>query len=129
MPTITALYAALAGLFYTALSLRVSFMRLNKNLSMGDGGDRTLAMRIRQHANFAEYAPITLILMGFAEALGVAGWFVHVAGIGFLLSRLGHAWGMAAKGGHRVRTLSMVVCYGLLFVLSLTVLFYLLTWG
>lgn len=133
MITITALYSALAGLFYAVLSLRVSFLRMNLGQTLGDGGHSALSVRIRQHANFAEYAPITLILMGFVEALGAAPWAVHAAGLAFLGSRLGHALGLErghrGPGRNQLRYWSMVVCYALLIALSLGCLYLLATWG
>ena len=39
----------------------------------------------------AEYIPITLILMGFAEFNGANVWWLHATGIAFILGRLLHA--------------------------------------
>ena len=62
-PTITAFYAAILGLIYAGLSGWVIGGRLGGNVLFGDGGQDGLQRRIRSHANFQEYVPLTLILI------------------------------------------------------------------
>ena len=119
MLPITALYTGLTGLAFAALSLYVSLRRKDLKLSKGDGGDRDTQTRIRQHANFIEYAPITLLLIAMAEAQGAPALVLHSAGIALLATRLGHFIGYGHPRGYRVRLASMTVCYLLLFALGL----------
>ena len=53
-----------------------------------------MTRRIRAHANFIEYTPIFLIMLGFAERGGIPGWSVHVLGAPFLIGRLMHAYSL-----------------------------------
>lgn len=115
----TALYAGIVGLIFVALSLNVSLSRIAARQSLGDGDDEALALAIRRHANFAEYTPITLILIGLIDAQGAPGWALHVAGIALVGSRIGHALGFRARRPSRLRFWSMTACYLLLAALSL----------
>ena len=118
MLPITALYAGLTGLAFAALSLRVSLGRMDHQVSWGDGGDKDMRRRIRQHGNFAEYAPITLILLGLTETMGAPASVLHGAGLVLLASRLMHYLGM--KGGRLfiLRRMGIVLCYLLIMALS-----------
>ena len=92
---ITAVYAGLLALLYIALSFRTILYRREHKVEIGDGGDRQLLRRIRVHANFAEYVPITLLLMGLAESLGLPGLGLHLIGLVLLLGRIAHAYGLS----------------------------------
>lgn len=85
------------------LALRVSQVRRLAKVSIGDGGDARLATRMRAHANFAEYAPIFLILLAAVElAVGPSLW-LWVAAILFILSRLAHPFGMERPAPNLLR--------------------------
>jgi len=92
---ITALYAGLLALLFLVLSYRTIVYRRGRKVEIGDGGDRELLRRMRVHANFAEYVPFTVVLMGLAEALGLPGLGVHAIGLALLVGRLAHAWGLS----------------------------------
>ena len=63
--TITLLYAGLLAIWFLVLSIRVIQGRMGPgNPSLGDGGNPVMLRRIRGHANFAEYVPLILLLMG-----------------------------------------------------------------
>jgi uncharacterized protein len=94
VPTITALYAALLGLLGAALTINVIVNRVRAKVDIADGGVATLAQAIRAHANFAEQAPIALILIGLAETLGTRAVIVHVFGVVLVLARLASAIGL-----------------------------------
>lgn len=93
--TITPLYAALLGLFFVALSARTIMARRKLQIALGDNGDPSMLRAIRVHANFAEYVPISLILLALVEGTGAASWFVHLLGTSLLLGRLSHAFGVS----------------------------------
>jgi uncharacterized membrane protein YecN with MAPEG domain len=92
---ITALYAGLLALLFLVLSFRTILYRRAQKVEIGDGGDRELLRRARVHANFAEYVPLALLLMGLAESLGLPGFGLHVMGIVLLAGRISHAWGLS----------------------------------
>lgn len=94
VPTVTALYAALLGLLGAALTVNVIVNRVRAKVDIADGGVAALAQAIRAHANFAEQAPIALILVGLAETLGTRAAIVHVFGVVLVLARLASAIGL-----------------------------------
>lgn len=91
MLTITPLYAGLLGLWYLVLSFRVIGFRHSGKVSLGDGGQPGLTRAIRSHANFAEYVPLVLVLIGFLETGGTyAAWVLHLLGALLLTGRVLH---------------------------------------
>lgn len=90
--TVTPLYAGLLALLYLFLTLRVIRFRRGRRVDMGDGGHALLQRYIRAHANFAEYAPIGLLLLFLLEQGLWSTWLVHALGVMLVLGRLFHAW-------------------------------------
>jgi hypothetical protein len=90
----TALYAALLGLLGAALTLNVIVNRVRSRVDAGDGGVPALAQAIRAHANFAEQAPIGLILLGLAEVSGARMLVVNVLGVALIAARLASAYAL-----------------------------------
>lgn len=84
-PIVTAITAVLLAVLYMHLTLTVTRLRRSHRASMGDGdGKGELAQAIRMHANFIEYTPFALILLGFAEIMGL-WWPLVVLGATLLL--------------------------------------------
>ena len=96
MPTITLLYAGILGIMSIVLSSFPGIMRGKLGVSIGDGGDPELLLRIRRHGNFTEFVPLALILMGLLEMNGVGSTTAHVFGIVLVLARIAHAVGLKA---------------------------------
>ncbi len=89
---ITPIYAGILALLYLFLAASVIRQRFRRRISVGDGGDATFMRTMRAHGNLAEYVPITLILMAFAELLGTGGLVLHAIGAFLLIGRLSHGW-------------------------------------
>jgi uncharacterized protein len=76
------------------LGLRVSRLRISEKILVGDGGNLRLIARMRAQLNFAEYAPLVLILIALIElARGTQTWLWGVALV-FIVGRVLHAFGM-----------------------------------
>ncbi|AQR74632.1 MAPEG family protein [Sphingomonas sp. LM7] len=76
------------------LGLRISRLRLSEKILVGDGGNLRLVARMRAQLNFAEYAPLVLILIALIElARGTQAWLWGVALV-FVVGRILHAFGM-----------------------------------
>lgn len=90
-----ALYVGLFGILLIILSLRVSFVRRDARVPVGDGDNEVLLRRIRAHGNFAEYVPIALLLLALAEHTGMGSLFIHLFGIVLLVGRISHAYGIS----------------------------------
>ena len=85
---VTPLYAGLLTLLFLFLSIRVA--RLRKRIAFGDDGDVNVARVIRAQANFAEYVPLALLMMGFLEVTRYSIYLLHALGITLLIARLIH---------------------------------------
>jgi hypothetical protein len=86
--------AGAAGLVNFWLSSRIAQVRADEEIWVGDGGNSRLIGRMRAQLNFAEYAPVVLILIGLIEAAtGTHLWLWLVAGL-FIVGRVLHGLGM-----------------------------------
>jgi len=94
LPVITAVYAAIFGLFAAALTINVIANRVRLKVEGGDGGVPKMAQAIRAHANFAEHVPLAIILLGLAEMTGVRAWIIYVLGGVLLVARVLSAVGL-----------------------------------
>jgi uncharacterized protein len=92
---ITALYASALTALFVYLSGRVIAWRRTQRVEIGDGADRELLRRMRVHANFVEYTPFFLVLMGLAESLASPKIILHAMGAVFVAGRLMHAYALS----------------------------------
>ena len=90
IPEITVLYAGILGLMSIGLSSSAGLYRARAGIAFGDGGDLELAMRMRRHANFTEYAPLAIVLIALLEAQSVPQMAIHALGITLILGRSLH---------------------------------------
>ena len=93
--TVLPLYAGLLALLFVALSVRTLRLRHGLRIAIGDAGDARMLRAMRVHANFAEYVPLSLLLLYFVESSGAAPWFVHALGLCILIGRVLHAVGVS----------------------------------
>jgi uncharacterized membrane protein YecN with MAPEG domain len=91
---VTPLYAGLLALWFLVLSWRV-VQRRRSGIYLGDGGDQALLRVIRGHANFAEYVPLALLLMGMLELSRFSIYVLHALGIMLLVARLLHGYALS----------------------------------
>jgi hypothetical protein len=91
---ITLVAAGGAAIINFWLAMRTGNVRRAAKVSIGDGGDPALIARMRAQANFIEYTPIVLILIGSIELTqGTSTWLWAVAAL-YLFGRIGHGLGM-----------------------------------
>ncbi len=102
----TSIYAGLCGLLMAWLALQTIKARRANKVKLGDGGNFELQSAIRAHGNFAEYMPISLILLFLLEYNGAPALVIHVIGIAFLAGRWIHAQGLL-KDNLRKRVMGM----------------------
>ena len=96
---VTPLYAGLLTLWFVVLSIRV--MNLRGDVPYGDSGDIAITRVIRAQANFAEYVPLALLLMGFLEVTRYSIYLLHALGVILVVARLLH--GLALSFGWQPR--------------------------
>lgn len=119
MLPITLTIAGAAALLNVWLGFRISQIRHRTGISIGDGGNLALTARMRAQTNFAEYAPIFLILLGAIElARGQETW-LWIAAIAFILGRIAHALGMDQSPPSRLRMAGIVISITALIALAI----------
>jgi uncharacterized membrane protein YecN with MAPEG domain len=91
VPVTTALCAAILGFLGATLTINVIANRVRNRI---DGGVAALAQAIRAHANFVEQAPLALIVIALAEALGARLLVVQALGAALVAARLASAYAL-----------------------------------
>ena len=96
MLTVTALYAGILGLMAFGLAFQAGSLRGKTKISIGYGDNEELHLAMRRHANFIEFVPLCLILIGVLELNGAPTAALHALGAGLVVFRLAHAVGLKA---------------------------------
>jgi uncharacterized membrane protein YecN with MAPEG domain len=116
---ITLTIAGAAALINIWIARRVGQMRMTHKISIGDGGNEALTARMRAQANFVEYTPFFLILLGLIElAVGSKIWLWVVAVV-YILGRIAHAFGMDRRHPDPLRLRMIGIMVTLLVLLGL----------
>ena len=120
---ITSLYAAILAMLFVVLAIRVISVRRSARVALGDGGEAQLLRRIRVHGNFAEYAPLAIILVGLAESLRTPALVLHGLGIILVVGRIVHAAGVSQpKENLALRVAGMSMTFAAIIIGGLTCL-------
>lgn len=120
---VTPVYASILGLLFIALSLRTIRLRRRLRVALGDNDNAELRRAMRVHANFAEYAPLTLLLVFFVELDGLPAAWVHALCLALLCGRLLHAWGVSQiRENFRFRVSGMVLTFGTIMAAAATIM-------
>lgn len=118
--------AGLLGLMYMLLSANVVRIRMKSGVMLGDGTGAAdgapLLAAVRMHANFSEYVPLCLILIGGLEyaaaphilVLGLAGSLV--------LGRALHPFGLAMPAPNPMRAGGALLTWVVLIIASVAAL-------
>jgi uncharacterized membrane protein YecN with MAPEG domain len=115
--------AGLLGLIYAALTCRVFVARYRSRIMLGDGtgpGDEKLLIAVRTHANFAEYVPLILLLLGAAELQHASRPLLIALASALILGRLLHPIGMALPAPNLFRAGGATLTLAVLVIASLT---------
>jgi uncharacterized membrane protein YecN with MAPEG domain len=115
-PAITALTAASLALWLLWLSVAVIRERLRAKRALGvRDDDRMLLRAVRAHANFAEYAPMALVLLLLLEVGGAPSWWVGALAAALVAGRVTHALGISREPeALRFRQAGMLLTFGVL---------------
>lgn len=119
---VTSALAALAAVALIALSLAVSFGRMNARVDIGNGDDPALLRRIRAQGNFVEYVPLALILSALAEYRGVGPAWMGTLAVLLVAGRAAHAAGLLT-GIRPLRAGGMLATFGALLTGAAALLF------
>ena len=96
---VTAICAALLGALMVFMTASLALHRRRKLVSYGDGGDGQFAKRLRGQGNAVEQIPISLILLGFAEATQNPVAVIWLIAALMISGRFLHAWQFWNRGG------------------------------
>jgi len=121
----TATTASVLTLLYVAMSVCVIRQRWKARAAFGAGQDPAspLSRMIRVHGNFAEYAPLFLILLAAAELNQLAPLLLKLSAGAFAVGRVSHWIGMfAPKTPNPYRGLGMALTFIPLVTLALALL-------
>lgn len=122
-------YVALFGLLYLVLSVRTLRLRRRLRIAVGDGGNPVMLRAMRAHANFAEYVPLTLIIIFMMERVGTLVWVQEGLCFVLLVGRICHAWGISHEPeDYRFRVAGMMLTLGVLGVASARLLIGAVAW-
>ena len=109
---VTPVYAAILALIFIALSVRTLRLRRHLNIAVGDKNDLQMLRSMRVHANFAEYVPLTLLLIYMYESGNGMIHVVHALCIALIIGRLAHAYGVGRiEEDYRFRVFGMALTF------------------
>lgn len=78
---------------------------------------------MRVQANFAEYTPITLLLLAFLEMNGTDIYLMHCLCLSFSIGRVIHAYGLSQQNENlRYRMFGMIATIGVILITSIAIL-------
>ena len=122
--SVTPLYTAIAALLFVVLSVRTLLLRRRLQVPIGHGDQPALARAARVHANFAEYVPITLLLIFFFELKVGSSMLVHLLCLSLIVGRLSHAYGVSQiRENYNFRVIGMVLTFTAIISASVRLLF------
>ena len=128
---VTAFVAAICALLLLATAIDTVRQRLRLKAAFGDHGDAKLISASRSHGNLAEYAPITVILLGLLETARANHMALMVIGAIFLVGRVAHVIGLytPSEPGKAPlgRQVGVAATFGTLLILGLWTLWMLAT--
>ncbi len=104
---ITLTTACILGLMLFWLSVRVIGARVKNDALIGDAGDTALLFSIRTHANFTEYSPLFIILLGLLEFHHANQTVLLILAALYLVARILHVFGMGVDANLKLRQAGM----------------------
>lgn len=121
---IASLYAALLAILFVVLSIRTLRLRRSLGIGIGDAGNEHMLRAMRVHSNFAEYVPLSLILLYLVEEQWAYPILLHGLGLCLLIGRLSHAFGVSQKNeNYRFRVAGMALTFTTLLASSVYLLY------
>ena len=121
---ITPFYAAVLGLLFVFLSVRTLRLRRQLRIAIGTADSQQMLRATRVHANFAEYAPFTLLLAFMLEFQEANDVLVHALCLSLLVGRMTHAYGVSKEAeNYSYRVFGMAMTFAALVGAAVSLLF------
>jgi uncharacterized protein len=126
---VTLTTTCILGVFYIVLSAAVSAERNRSKVGLGSGTEVSVALgsehqaprlfiAVRRHAHFAEYVPLSILLIMLLEIEGAGrNWLYGLAGA-LVLCRLMIAFGMGLAAPNVLRAGGNVIQWAMILVAS-----------
>ncbi len=108
---ITLATASILGLMLIWLAARAIGARVKSETVIGDQGSIELLFAVRTHANFTEYAPMFLILLGLLEFSAANRTVLMILAGLFIVARPLHVLGMAENANLRFRQIGVLLSF------------------
>ena len=122
--TIVPTYAAILGLLFILLSKNVIKTRRRERVAIGDGGNPRVQRAIAVHNNFAQYVPLSLLLLAFLEMQQGSTVLIQILCTALLIARLLHAYGVSQmQENFRFRIAGMLMTFGVIGLTALLLLY------
>ncbi|HEX7270933.1 MAG TPA: MAPEG family protein [Casimicrobiaceae bacterium] len=116
---IVTVYASILAVLFVFLSVRTLRLRRTLKIAIGDAGNQAMLRAMRVHSNFAEYVPLSLLLVYFVEAGGARPWLVHALSLVLVAGRCAHAYGVSqVNENYRYRVFGMAMTLATLLTCS-----------
>ena len=121
--SIVPVYAAIFGLMFVYLSVRVIKQRRSAKVSLGDGDNPALRKAIAVHNNFSQYVPFALLLIAFVELSHASATITHGLCACLLVGRVAHAYGLAQPVQiMKLRQIGVLLTFGVIVIAALYLL-------
>jgi uncharacterized membrane protein YecN with MAPEG domain len=97
-----ALQIGLLIVLMLGLKLYVGNRRARLKVPSGDVTNAEFGRATRIQLNAVEDVPVLMIGIAALAALGMSAWYIHLAGLVLLVSRIAHAVGLAGSSGFSI---------------------------
>ena len=109
---VTSAYATALAVVFIALSVRTLRLRRELRIGIGVADNERLLRATRAHGNFAEYVPLTLLLILLLDLQGAPHLLLHGLGASLSIGRVVHAYGVShSPGNYRYRVTGMALTF------------------
>lgn len=117
---VVSLYAGIFGLLFVALSARTVLLRRQFGVTIGNEDKPLLARASRVHGNFAEYVPLSLLLIYLLETQTASSVWIHLPCIALLVGRIIHAFGVSqVREKLKYRVVGMILTFAVIISTSI----------
>lgn len=126
---VTLTTACILGIFYVTLSAAVSAERNRSKIGLGAGAEISVALgaehhaprlfiAVRRHGHFAEYVPLSILLIMLLEIEGAGRLWLYGLASALVLARLMVAFGMGRAAPNIFRAGGNVIQWTMILVAS-----------
>jgi uncharacterized protein len=94
---ITIITTIILTILFIFLSVRTIMHRAKTKISLGHGEDQEMLRRVRSHANFSEYVPISLFILFLNEIMQTNFYVLVLISLCMILGRYVHIYALYSE--------------------------------